>query len=476
MLGYSAAMQSNRARQLLDALPGLSDADVLAMVTAGVQRLRTTTLGPEIDDAALRASVAVLQRCESAVHGEKLRRIAEVDERKAFQAVAQRSTSDWVADACGLTPNEARQHVRNADALSRLPQVSDKLADGEITPGHADAAARGLAELEREAAQCRHDAGADMDAWEAAVEDGKRIVDDFDAMVADAASSQDRIELGKTIKGWTAQHQSEAAAQRERRALAKRGIWLADKPDEDGLWRHRTALTDAAHAQFLAALEPFVRKTSKDDDRSVAQRRHDALVEVAAAACASGAVPAMGGTRAQVLVIRDEPAPPDPDPDPDPDAGADAGAGGVAAGTPPAYVDGIGPVSDQTAALFQCGADTTIIRRDPTTRKIWDVGQAGGDPSPKQRKAVLARDRVCVGCGAAATRCQIHHIRWRRHGGGTYVANLVLVCWSCHNGIHHLGWTITGDTTTGFGIDRHPAGAAGGTGADNHAGAPPPRL
>ena len=216
--------------------------------------------------------------------------------------------------------------------------------------------------------------------------------------------------------------------------------------------------TAAAKAQIQAVLAPLSRKTGVDDDRSLAQRQADALVDMAPLAADSAQAPAMGGTRGQVLVIREE-RQPDPT----------AGPASADPPCPPAHVDGIGPVPDATAALFECDADTAMIKRDPHSGRIWDVGQADGDPSPKQRKAVLARDRVCVGCGAAAARCQIHHIRWRRNGGGTYIDNLVLVCWSCHNGIHHLGWTIQGTGTTRFTINRRPTG-------NDRPAHPPPQL
>ena len=69
---------------------------------------------------------------------------------------------------------------------------------------------------------------------------------------------------------------------------------------------------------------------------------------------------------------------------------------------------------------------------------------------------MIARDQSCAGCGAPAARCQIHHIRYRRNGGPTVTANLVLLCWACHHGVHHLGWTIHGDPVTGFSLTRHP--------------------
>ncbi|MPZ74448.1 MAG: hypothetical protein GEU74_14695 [Nitriliruptorales bacterium] len=123
-------------------------------------------------------------------------------------------------------------------------------------------------------------------------------------------------------------------------------------------------------------------------------------------------------------------------------------------GSSTATLDGVGVVSSATADLVGCDADTTVVRRDERGR-IWDVGRSDGDPSTNQRRVVIARDQVCVGCGAPATRCQLHHIRWRRHQGKAVVDNLVLVCWSCHHGIHHLDWRITGDALTGFAINRH---------------------
>jgi NAD-dependent dihydropyrimidine dehydrogenase PreA subunit len=131
------------------------------------------------------------------------------------------------------------------------------------------------------------------------------------------------------------------------------------------------------------------------------------------------------GGRNQVLVV----TPPDPL----------TATGGEVAG---AHLDGVGPISSATAQLLACDADITVVTIDQR-RRVWDVGRADGNPSVAQRKAVVARDVTCVGCGAPAARCQIHHIRWRSAGGPTIVDNLVLVCWPCHQGIHLLDWHVT---------------------------------
>ena len=123
----------------------------------------------------------------------------------------------------------------------------------------------------------------------------------------------------------------------------------------------------------------------------------------------------------------------------------------------PMWLDGVGPVGSATAQAIACDADTTDIVFD-RDRGVWVIGRADGDPTPAQRRIVIARDRVCVGCGAPASRCQIHHIRFRSKHGRTIIANLVLVCWSCHQGLHHLGWTITTAADGSFAISKRRAG------------------
>jgi len=110
------------------------------------------------------------------------------------------------------------------------------------------------------------------------------------------------------------------------------------------------------------------------------------------------------------------------------------------AGADPSRLDGVGPVSSDTARQVCCDADTTPI----TIRnsQILDVGRTRRTPTAAQRKAVIARDRTCTGCGAPANRCHIHHITWWRHHGTTNLDNLTLL-WTCHHNVHHNNWTTT---------------------------------
>ncbi len=75
---------------------GCDDAGLLAHLVQIVRRVGADPLSGAVDDEALTASVAVLHRVETMVAAEKLRRIAEVDARKAYRGKAV-STADWAA-------------------------------------------------------------------------------------------------------------------------------------------------------------------------------------------------------------------------------------------------------------------------------------------------------------------------------------------------------------------------------------------
>jgi hypothetical protein len=62
---------------------GQDDQTLLGLVTQLLTAVGTQPLGGDLDDAVLAESVARLHEVETMAAGEKLRRIAEVDARKA---------------------------------------------------------------------------------------------------------------------------------------------------------------------------------------------------------------------------------------------------------------------------------------------------------------------------------------------------------------------------------------------------------
>jgi hypothetical protein len=72
------------------------------------------------------------------------------------------------------------------------------------------------------------------------------------------------------------------------------------------------------------------------------------------------------------------------------------------------------------------------------------LGRATRTATRAQRRALVARDRGCVvpGCTAPPAACEAHHVIWWRHGGGTDIDNLALVCGRHHSDLHTGHWQL----------------------------------
>src|SRR3954466_9538166 len=62
-----------------------------------------------------------------------LRLVAEFDERGGWHGVGIRSCAHWLGGQCGLGPGAAREHVRVARALRRLPLIEGAFARGRLS-------------------------------------------------------------------------------------------------------------------------------------------------------------------------------------------------------------------------------------------------------------------------------------------------------------------------------------------------------
>lgn len=64
------------------------------------------------------------------------------------------------------------------------------------------------------------------------------------------------------------------------------------------------------------------------------------------------------------------------------------------------------------------------------------------------RDAVLVRDGFrCVVCGCRETKdnpLQMHHIKYKCHGGGATVENLETLCCDCHRALHKMDTPFKG--------------------------------
>jgi len=72
-----------------------------------------------------------------------------------------------------------------------------------------------------------------------------------------------------------------------------------------------------------------------------------------------------------------------------------------------------------------------------------DVGTEERFVNRAMRRALNARAKGCVVCGAPPAMCEAHHLVHWANGGPTTVDNLALFCKAHHIDVHHGHWTIT---------------------------------
>jgi hypothetical protein len=75
--------------------------------------------------------------------------IAEFDRREGWAGWGYRSCAHWVSWRCGIAPGAAREHVRVARHLERLPLVRAAFAEGRLSYSKVRALTR-VEEVERE--------------------------------------------------------------------------------------------------------------------------------------------------------------------------------------------------------------------------------------------------------------------------------------------------------------------------------------
>ncbi|WP_406057385.1 DUF222 domain-containing protein [Kribbella sp. NBC_00889] len=96
------------------------------------------------------------------------------------------------------------------------------------------------------------------------------------------------------------------------------------------------------------------------------------------------------------------------------------------------------------AAIRRLACDANIIPLVlGSNSEPLDVGRSERLVTRAMRRALNARDKGCVVCGAPPIHCDAHHLRSWLDGGTTAIWNLVLLCRRHHIDLHAGHWTIT---------------------------------
>jgi hypothetical protein len=207
-----------------------------------------------------------------------------------------------------------------------------------------------------------------------------------------------------------------------------------------GMVRADGDLTPQVGASFLSALGAVMDAQAHrggHDERTAAQRRHDALGVICRAYLDSKDRPSVGGELPHLNMTMNLDA-------------LKAGQG--------AELEHVGPISASHARKLACDASLRAILKG-SKDEVLDVGRATPVISKGIRKALIARDEVCAfpSCGAPPSRCDGHHVVHWADGGPTALGNLALLCRGHHGLIHEGGFSM--QMLDGRPVFRRPDGS-----------------
>ena len=313
------------------------------------------------------------------------------------------SLAAWIRHRCRIAPGEAQARVRVARAVTSGPMTTtgEALRDGTISWRHAQVIERTLRDVPADRRE---------EAEHALQEPAKAL----DPMLLSRVGAE-------LLHRLDADRADRAAVRR----LERRGLDLAET--FDGMVAVSGILDSVAGATVLAAVDAIVAPTRGDesDERSWTQRRADALAQICRSYLDAGDAPIVGGVRphlsvmVDLAVLRKEPG---------------CGTGTLA---------WAGPVTSEQVRMIACDSGVSrIVMHGPG--QVLDVGRVTRSIPPAIRRAVVARDRHCVGpgCYTPPQHCDVHHIVFWEDGGETSLANCVLLCRRHHGFVHLRGWTV----------------------------------
>lgn len=422
----------------------------------------------------LRADAAALLGARARLSGLLAGVVRECERRGVAEAAGVSTTAGWLRATHRLDPTAASRLVRLGRGLETRPVVAGALDAGRIDVEHAAVLLRAV----EQASRLRPDlAEADLALGE--------------QLLLDVAVVHSPGMVREVAARWVEILAPEAPVLDEQDRRDRRRLSVA--PTFEGMVDVHGCLDPEGGAALLAAIEAMARP-QPDDTRSPAQRRTDALAEIARLALNVGELPETQRGRPHVAVLvdlgrlaGDNPASPTPGDPSCADGHRPGGAvGAPAASDPPPAEPGpaepaepgpaepvgrnphpgralrgsddplcalgvplpgevsrdrLGSVSWSSILADLCDASIRRVVLDPDG-EIVDIGKATRTWPAAVATAIVLRDRCCTwpGCDRPPVHCDIDHVVPWWQGGSTSVSNGRLRC-RYHHTLTHEGWT-----------------------------------
>ncbi|HKA09890.1 MAG TPA: DUF222 domain-containing protein [Candidatus Dormibacteraeota bacterium] len=306
------------------------------------------------------------------------------------------SCTRWLSETLKLTPNAAYAHVRTARMLEQLPWTAAAFRRGQISSQHVAVIRRAMEQVP------------------------KTCLDpsDVEPALVFAARQMDTFNLEQHWQQIRYQADQEAALEAEEERRRQR--WLSLRQISTGNYRIEGVLDAEGGATLKTAIRSLLGpRPASDDERTPAQRRADAIVELARRRLDAGDLPERGGEKPHLLLT------------------ADLSTLRLAPGSRLAQLDWGPLVTGETARRLADDASITPVLVDDKGG-ILHVGRSSRSVPGRLRKALNLRDRHCVspGCTTPPELCVPHHRLHWADGGRTVLPNLELRCDVHHGRLH----------------------------------------
>jgi hypothetical protein len=324
--------------------------------------------------------------------------IAEFDRRTGWSDGATQSCAHWLNWKCGIALGAARERVRVAHALAKLPKVSAAMASGALSYSK-------VREITRVG-----DAGNE----------------DYLLMIA-AHGTASHVE--NLVRAYRRCQDAEELSREQRQQESRR---VSFRYDDDGSLILTCRLPAEAGAVVMKALDIAVEGlpvyadvpagTPKEVVRYSA-RRADALARIAESFLAHDVLASPGTDRQQIVVhVAAETL-----------RKGSAGCCGIEHGP---------SIPAATAQRLACDASVVALVEDDDGEPL-SVGRKTRIISAPLRRLLTARDKGCRFPGCSNARyIDMHHIKHWANGGETRPSNLVSLCRFHHRAVHEGGYDV----------------------------------
>jgi hypothetical protein len=324
--------------------------------------------------------------------------IRKFDEQQGWAWLGFHSCAHWLNFNCGMGMHTARERVRVAHALGKLPKIDARFATGALSYSKVRAMTR-IADENNE---------------------------DYLLMIAKHGTAYHVEKLVSKYRRVVRLNDAEAA----RTAYDNRQ--LSYYYDHDGSLVIKGRFPAEQGALIVKALEMAMDKNFADvpaetsdsaEPEPIATRRADALAEVAETYMNSEPVPNATADRYQVVVHvvgerRAATALPQDDP----------------------HIEDGPHVPAETSRRIACDCSLLGIREDENSEPL-SIGRKTRSIPPAMRRALRIRDGGCRFPGCTHDRfVDGHHIEHWADGGETSLDNLVLLCRRHHHLVHEGGF------------------------------------